>query len=348
MLKIDNRVIDYNEPAYIIAELSGNHNGKIDNAIKSIVAAKKTGADAIKLQTYTADTITLDCDNEYFQIKHGTIWDGTTLHKLYQQAYTPWEWHEELFRIAREEGITCFSSPFDNSAIDLLEQLNCPAYKIASPEVLDVNLIQYAAKTKKPVIISTGIAEIPDIQLALDACFTTGNTQVALLKCTVEYPAPFSKANLATIKNMSETFGVLTGLSDHTPGSTAPVVAVALGAKIIEKHFIIDRAIGGPDASFSLNLEEFTAMVKAIREAEESIGTINYYKRPAQQSGRGFTGRSLFIVADMKAGDVITEKHLRSIRPGWGLHPKYYQELIGKKVKSDIKRGTPLNWDLIH
>jgi pseudaminic acid synthase len=345
-LQIGNQLIGKDHPVYIIAELSGNHNGKIENAIKSIVAAKKTGADAIKLQTYTADTITLDCDNEHFQIKHGSIWDGTTLHKLYQQAYTPWEWHEELFRIAREEGITCFSSPFDPTAVEMLEQLNCPAYKIASPEIQDIGLIGLVASTKKPVIISTGIGSKEDIDLALKTCFDAGNKQVALLKCTTEYPAPIAKANLATIKHMVESYDVVAGLSDHTLGITVPIVSVALGAKIIEKHFIIDRAIGGPDASFSLDLAEFTQMVTAVREAEQAIGEIKYYAPPANGE-RTFNGRSLFAVEDIEAGEQITNKNIRSIRPGLGLHPKHYQEIIGKVAKTTIKKGTPLSWDIL-
>ncbi len=347
MFTIDNKQIGGGLPAYIIAELSGNHNGKIQNAIDAIIAAKKTGADAIKLQTYTADTITLDSDKEFFQIKHGTIWDGTTLHKLYQQAYTPWDWHAELFRIAREEGITCFSSPFDPSAIALLESLHSPAYKIASPEILDVGLIAKAAATGKPVIISTGIATLSDISLAVDTCRKASNEQIALLKCTVEYPAPLASSDLRTIPDMAKRFGVVTGLSDHTLGFIAPTVAVSLGASIIEKHFIVDRSIGGPDSSFSLNLEEFTAMVQSVRQAEECFGEVKYRSEESIKNGRGITGRSLFFVTDMDSGQMITEKNIRSIRPGYGLHPKHLTELIGKKVSSDIEKGTPVSWDNI-
>lgn len=347
MLNIAGKLIDKYSPAYIIAELSGNHNGNIKNAIDSVIAARKTGADAIKFQTYTADTITLDSDKEYFQIKHGTIWDGTTLHKLYQQAYTPWEWHSELFRVAREEGITCFSSPFDPTAIELLESLGCPAYKIASPEILDVELIEMAASTNKPVIISTGIGTVDDIELAINTCRNAGNDQLAILKCTVEYPAPLDHADLVTIRDMAKRFNVIAGLSDHTLGFIAPVVAVALGAKIIEKHFIVDRAIGGPDASFSLNVAEFTEMVNRVRQAEQSLGEIKYRTPESIANGRGFTGRSLFFVEDMKADDIITEMHIRSIRPGLGLHPKYRKGLLGKKVTADIPKGTPVSWELI-
>jgi pseudaminic acid synthase len=347
-MNINNQIISNQSKVYIIAELSGNHNGKIQNAINAIIAAKKTGADAIKLQTYTADTITLDSDKEEFQIKHGTIWDGTTLHKLYQQAFTPWEWHEELFRIAREEGITCFSSPFDNTAVDLLESLNCPAYKVASPEILDVNLIEKIAKTKKPVIISAGIATIEDISLAIETCRNAGNNEIAVLKCTVEYPAPLSNANLMTIIDIEKRFNVLSGISDHTLGFIAPVVSVAIGAKIIEKHFIVDKNIGGPDASFSLDFNEFTEMVTRVREAEESLGSIKYREAESVINGHGFTGRSLFFVENIKANEIITEKNVRSIRPGFGLHPKHLKSILGKKVVTDIEKGTPVKMTLIH
>lgn len=347
MFIIADRTISKSSPAFIIAELSGNHNGRIKNAIAAIVAAKKTGADAIKFQTYTADTITIDSDQEYFQIKHGTIWDGTTLHALYKQAYTPWEWHAELFRVAKEEGIICFSSPFDDSAVDLLESLDAPAYKIASPEILDISLIERVARTNKPIIISTGIATIDDISLAIETCRNVSNEQLALLKCTVEYPAPLAASNLLTISDMSERFNVVTGLSDHTMGFIAPVVAVSLGARIIEKHFIVDRSIGGPDSSFSMNFNEFTEMVKMIRKAEECMGEVQYKHPESIVNGRGVTGRSLFFVEDIQAGGLITEKNIRSIRPGFGLHPKYLKSLLGKKVIGDITRGTPVKLEFI-
>lgn len=346
-MEINKQIIDQQSKAYIIAELSGNHNGKIQNAINAIIAAKKTGADAIKLQTYTADTITLNSDKEAFQIKNGSIWDGTTLYKLYQQAHTPWKWHQELFRIAKEEGITCFSSPFDQSAVEFLESLECPAYKVASPEILDVNLIEKMAATQKPIIISAGIATIEDIALAVKTCRNIGNNQIAVLKCTVEYPAALSNANLITINDIEKKFDVLGGLSDHTLGFIAPVVAVALGAKIIEKHFIVDKNIGGPDSSFSLDLSEFTEMVNRVREAEESIGSIKYRDSESVSSGHGFTGRSLFVVENIKAGEIITEKNLRSIRPGYGLHPKYLKSILGKRALCDIDGGTPMSWDLL-
>jgi len=344
-MKIGNFTIDDKSPVFIIAELSANHNSSLDNALATIKAAKRAGADCIKLQTYTADTITLDSDKEDFIIK-GTIWNGKKLHTLYQEAYTPWEWHEELYRVAKQEGLICFSSPFDKTAVDLLESLNSPAYKIASFEITDIPLIEYVASKMKPIIISTGIAELEDIELALDACHRMGNYDIALLKCTSSYPAPIEEANLCMVKDLAERYNVISGLSDHTLGSTAPVVATAFGAKIIEKHFIIDRAIGGPDASFSMNEEEFTAMVKAVREAEKSIGTVDYTLTEKQAKGRDFS-RSLYIAEDMKVGDVFTEINLRSVRPGFGLHPKYYHQLIGKKALKDITKGTPMRLDYI-
>lgn len=339
-MKIGNFTIDDKSPVFIIAELSANHNGSLDNALATIKAAKRAGADCIKLQTYTADTITLDCDKDDFIIK-GTIWDGKKLHTLYQEAYTPWEWHEELYRVAKEEGLICFSSPFDKTAVDLLESLDSPAYKIASFEITDIPLIEYVASKKKPIIISTGIAEIKDIELALDACHRMGNYDIALLKCTSSYPAPIEEANLCMVKDLAERYNVISGLSDHTMGSTAPVVATVFGAKIIEKHFITDRAIGGPDASFSMNEEEFTAMVKAVREAEKAIGTVDYTLTEKQAKGKDFS-RSLYIAEDMKAGEVFTEINLRSVRPGFGLHPKHYNAVIGKKTNSDLEKGTPM------
>lgn len=339
-MKIGNFTIDDKSPVFIIAELSANHNGSLDNALATIKAAKRAGADCIKLQTYTADTITLDSDKDDFIIK-GTIWDGKKLHTLYQEAYTPWEWHEELYRVAKEEGLICFSSPFDKTAVDLLESLDSPAYKIASFEITDIPLIEYVASKKKPIIISTGIAEIKDIELALDACHRMGNYDIALLKCTSSYPAPIEEANLCMVKDLAERYNVISGLSDHTMGSTAPVVATVFGAKIIEKHFITDRAIGGPDASFSMNEEEFTAMVKAVREAEKAIGTVDYTLTEKQAKGKDFS-RSLYIAEDMKAGEVFTEINLRSVRPGFGLHPKHYNAVIGKKTNSDLEKGTPM------
>jgi len=345
-MKIGSFEVNNESPCFIIAELSANHNGSLETALETIRAAKRAGADAIKLQTYTADTLTIDCNKPDFIIKSGSIWDGKTYYDLYKEAFTPWEWHETLFDSAKEEGLICFSSPFDPTAVDLLEDLDTPAYKIASFEITDIPLIEYVASKGKPVIISTGIATDEDIQLAIDACRRKGNDQVALLKCTSSYPAPIDESNMVMVKDMSERFGVITGLSDHTMGSTVPVVSVCFGAKIIEKHFILDRSIGGPDASFSMNEQEFTDMVKAVREAEKAIGKVDYNLTDKQVSGRGFS-RSLYVVKDIQAGEVITAEHIRSIRPGYGLHPKYFNKLIGKKIKVDAERGTALKLEMI-
>lgn len=334
-----------NNGVFIVAELSANHNGSLKNALDTIKAAKAVGADAIKLQTYTADTITLDCDNDYFKIKQGTLWDGRTLYDLYKEAYTPWEWHEELFGYARSLGLICFSTPFDFSAVDFLEKLDNPIYKVASFEITDVPLMRYMAEKQKPMIISTGIAELADIELAIKSCRDAGNTNITLLKCTSSYPAPLEEANLATIPDMAKRFGVKVGLSDHTLGITAPVVAVAFGAKVIEKHFIVDRSIGGADASFSLEPKEFEAMVKAIREAECAIGCVNYDLSPKVKASREFS-RSLFAVEDIAKGEELSAKNIRSIRPGFGLHPKYYDEILGKKATKPLKRGMPLEFGM--
>ena len=330
----------------IIAELSANHNGSLETAIKTIRAAKRAGADAIKLQTYTADTITITSNKEDFILKSGSIWDGITFHELYQQAYTPWEWHAELFKVAEEENLICFSSPFDPTAVEFLEKLNVPAYKVASFEITDIPLIELVASKGKPVILSTGIATEEDIRLALDACYRMGNKDVALLKCTSSYPAPIEEANMLMVKDFTERFGVVAGLSDHTMGSTVPVVATCFGAKIIEKHFIIDRSVGGPDSSFSMNEQEFADMVKAVRETEKAIGKVDYTLTEKQQAGRDFS-RSLYIVEDIKSGEKITERNVKSIRPGFGMHPKYYKEILGKTVKQDLQKGTRLTWEII-
>lgn len=344
---IDNFEISSAGKVFIIAELSANHNGSLENAIAHVRAAKECGANAIKLQTYTADTITIDVKTDDFRLKQGTIWDGKFLHELYQEAYTPWEWHEQIFNAAKAEGITCFSSPFDFSAVDLLEKLNVPAYKIASFEITDIPLIEYTASKGKPVIISTGIAEEEDILLAINACKKVGNDQIILLKCTSSYPAPVNEANMVMIPEFSKRFGVIAGLSDHTMGNIVPVVATVLGAKVIEKHFILDRNIGGPDASFSMNFEEFTSMVKAVREAEQAIGVIDFHLTQKQKSGREFS-RSLYVVEDVKAGEKLSEKNIRSIRPGYGLHPKYYHEMIGKTAITDLKKGDRLSFESAH
>ena len=336
-MKIDGFQVG-NKNVFIIAELSANHNGSLETALDTIKAAKRAGADAIKLQTYTADTITIDCDKPDFIVKGGTVWDGKTLYELYQEAYTPWEWHQELFDCAKEEGLICFSSPFDKTAIDFLEGLDTPAYKIASFEITDIPLIEYAASKGKPMIISTGIATMEDIELALDACRRMGNNDIALLKCTSSYPAPIEEANMAMVKDFGERFDVVPGLSDHTIGSTVPVVATCFGAKIIEKHFILDRSIGGPDASFSMNEEEFAQMVKAVREAEKAIGKVDYTPTEKQIKGRAFS-RSLYVVKDIKKGEVITEEHVRSIRPGYGGHPRELKNWVGKQALNNFEKG---------
>ena len=327
---------------FVIAELSANHNGSLATAIETIRAAKRSGADAIKFQTYTADTLTLDCDESDFVIKGGTIWDGKKLHDLYKEAYTPWEWHAQLFEVAKEEGLVCFSSPFDKTAVDFLETLHCPIYKIASFEITDIPLIEYVAKQGKPIIVSTGIASYEDIQLAVETCRKVGNDNLTLLKCTSSYPAPVAEANLAMMQQLAIDFKVKIGLSDHTLGSTVPVIATALGAEVIEKHFILDRSIGGPDASFSMNEIEFTAMVKAIREAEVAVGTTSYELSPKQVAGKDFS-RSLYVAEAINKGDIITEATIRSVRPGFSLHPKHLPEILGKTATRDLKKGERIN-----
>lgn len=331
---------------FIIAELSANHNGSLDIALETIKAAKRAGADAIKFQTYTADTITIDCKNEDFKIKQGTIWDGKYLYDLYKEAYTPWDWHEKLFKAAKEVGLICFSSPFDKTAVDFLENLKVPAYKIASFEITDIPLIKYVASKGKPVIISTGIAGLEDIELAVGACRSMGNNNIILLKCTSNYPATIADANIAMIPDLAERFGVIAGLSDHSMGITVPIAATVLGARVIEKHFILDKSLGGPDSSFSLNEEEFTLMVKSVREAESVIGKIDYSLNKKMLVSREFS-RSLYIIEDIKAGELITENNVKSIRPGYGLHPKFYSDILGKKSLVDLKRGMPMKIEYI-
>lgn len=340
-MQIGKHEISRDSKAFIIAELSANHNGSLETAIETVRAAKRAGADAIKLQTYTADTITIDSRKEDFIIK-GTIWEGRNLHDLYSEAYTPWEWHERLMEVAKEEGLECFSSPFDPTAVEFLEGLNVPAYKVASFEITDIPLIELIASKGKPVIISTGIATEEDIDWALEACHRMGNTDIALLKCTSSYPAPIEEANLVMIRDFAERYGVIVGLSDHTMGATAPIVSVCMGAKIIEKHFILDRSIGGPDASFSMNEVEFTDMVNAVREAEKALGIVDYRLTEKQQKGKDFS-RSLYVVADVEEGEVFTEKNIRSIRPGYGMHPRFYREILGKKAKHRMEGGDRLS-----
>lgn len=330
---------------FIIAELSANHNGSKQVALNSIRAAKQAGADAIKIQTYTADTITLNCDKPDFIVGPG-LWEGETLYGLYQKAYTPWEWHEEIFHVAKEEGLVCFSTPFDKTAVDLLESLGNPIYKIASFEITDIPLIQYIASKRKPVILSTGIALEEDIRLALDTLRAGGSNDITLLKCTSAYPAPIADANLMTIPDMKQRFGVKVGLSDHTEGYAVPMAAVALGAEVVEKHFIIDRSIGGPDSAFSMEADEFKLMVENIRKVEMALGCVNYPADSSKIKGREFC-RSLYVAEDIKAGEVITAKNVRSVRPGHGLHPKHLQELLGRKVNRDLEVGDRMSWEVV-
>lgn len=345
-LMIAGREISQDAPAYIIAEMSANHLMDKDRAMRIIDAAADAGADAIKLQTYTADTITIDCDNEYFQIKQGTIWDGTTLHKLYQEAYTPWEWQADLMAHAAERGIACFSSPFDPTAVDFLESIGCPAYKVASFEITDIPLIRKIARLGKPVIMSTGISEMADIERAVNACKEEGNTQVALLKCTSSYPAPYEEINLRTIPNMAEAFGVVAGLSDHTMGHDVAVASIALGAKVIEKHMTLARADGGADAAFSMEPHEFKAMVEGVRNVEKALGKVSYELTAKGRKNREFS-RSLFVVEGIPVGGAITEENVRSIRPGFGMHPMHLDEVVGRTVPDGAAKGTPLSWDIL-
>jgi pseudaminic acid synthase len=331
---------------FIIAELSANHLQKFDLAVETIKAMKESGADAVKLQTYTPDTLTLDSDNDCFRIKQGTQWDGKTLYRLYQEAYTPWEWQPKLMRVAEEVGLVCFSSPFDKTAVDFLEEMKVPAYKIASFEITDLPLIAYVASKGKPVILSTGIATLSEIAEAVNTCRSAGNDQIALLKCVSAYPAPIEESNLRTIPDLRGRFQAVAGLSDHTKGISVPIAAAALGAKIVEKHFILDRKLGGPDASFSLEPAEFAAMVQGVREAEAAVGSVRYELSEKVRKSREFA-RSLFVVKEIKAGEVFTEENVRSIRPGFGLPPKYLGEVLGKKSKCHIQKGTPLTWALV-
>ena len=330
-----------NGGCYIIAELSANHGGSLDIVYKTMDAALEIGADAFKLQSYTADTITLDAKQEHFKINQGTHWDGQYLDELYQKAALPWEWHKPIFDYAAKIGIDCFSSPFDHTAVDFLEELNVPAYKIASFEITDIPLIAYVASKGKPVIISTGIANEEDIALAIETCHKAGNQDITLLKCTSEYPAQPENANLRTIPDMKERFGTKVGLSDHTLGIEAPIVAVSLGATVIEKHFILDKSIGGADAHFSLDKSEFKQMVDAVRVTEKLLGKVDYDLTEKKIKSRHFS-RSLFIAEDVKKGEILTPKNVRSVRPGIGLHPKYYEQAIGSIANEDYKKGTPL------
>lgn len=345
-IKIGNSLIGDDEKTYLVAEVSANHLQDYHRAEAIIKAAKDAGADAVKLQTYLPDTITLDCDNDYFQITQGTIWDGTTLHKLYETAYTPWEWQPKLMKLANELGMECFSSPFDETAVDFMEEMDMPAYKIASFEINDIPLIRRIAKIGKPVIIATGIAYLEDIERAVKVCREEGNEQIILLKCTSTYPSPYEDMNLKVIPNMAQVFNCITGLSDHSMGSTAAVASVALGAKMIEKHLTLSRADGGPDAAFSMEPQEFKKMAEEVRIAEKALGRITYELTEKQKKSRE-DGRSLFVVKDIKAGDTFTKENVRSIRPAFGLHTMYYDQILGQKAKTNLPKGTPLNWKYI-
>lgn len=346
MLKINGRNIGKGYSSYIVAELSANHNQDFNQADKIIREAKASGADAIKIQTYTPDTLTINCDNEYFRIGKGSIWEGKNLYQLYGEAYTPWEWQPKLKEIAEGLGLDFFSTPFDSTAVVFLESINVPAYKIASFELVDLPLIRRVAQTGKPVIISTGMATLAEIEEAVQTARHEGNNQIALLKCTSAYPATAEEMNLRTIPHLSEAFGLPVGLSDHTLGIAVPVAAVAAGACIVEKHFTISRNIPGPDSAFSLEPHEFKSMVQAVRVAEKAMGSVNYGITSLETANSAFR-RSLFVVHDTQEGEVFTEENIRSIRPGYGLHTRYYEKVIGRRAARFIKRGTPLSWELI-
>ena len=343
-ITIGNKTIGRNHPTYIIAELSANHNQDISNALKLIDVAKEAGVDAIKIQTYRPDTITIESDNDYFRINSGTLWDGKTLYELYEEAFTPWEWHDQLRERAEGQGLHFFSSPFDHTAVDFLESKNVPAYKIASPELVDIPLIRKVAATGKPMIISTGMANIAEIHEAVAAARDGGCTEIALLKTNSGYPAPYSEMNLKTIPHLSATFDVPVGLSDHTLGVAVPIAAVALGAQLIEKHITLSRGDGGPDAKFSLEPDELKQMVESVRIAEQALGRVHYGTSKKEESSKNFR-RSLFVVKDIKKGEKFSLQNIRSIRPGYGIHTRYLDEFLGKKTNKDIAKGTPVSWD---
>lgn len=345
-LQIADRVVGPGEPVYVIAELSANHGQDVERARELVHAAKEAGADAVKLQTYTADTLTIDSDKDYFVIKGGTLWDERSLYELYAEAYTPWEWHGDLKALAESLGLALFSSPFDDSAVEFLEGLGVPAYKVASPEIVDTALVRRIAQTGKPMIVSTGMASLPEISRAVEVARAAGASQVALLRCNSSYPAPAAEMDLRTIPHMAATWGVPVGLSDHTLGITAAITAVSLGACLIEKHFTLSRADGGPDSSFSLEPDEFRDMVRAVREAEQALGAIRYGPSPSEEKSRVFR-RSLFATRDVRAGERFTHGNVRSIRPGHGLPPDYMEMVLGRVSTKDIERGTPLSWALI-
>ena len=333
------------DKVFIVAELSANHNGSLDIAIETIKAAAKSGADAIKIQTYRPDTITINSSKKDFIINNGSIWDGQNYFELYKKAHTPWEWHPMLFEVAKQEGIICFSSPFDITAVEYLEKLGNPMYKIASFEIKDIQLIEYVASKSKPMIISTGIAKKKDIELALKTIRKKNKEKIILLKCTSSYPTPIEEANLIMIKDYQDKFDVIPGLSDHTLGTIAPIVATSLGARLIEKHFILDRSLGGPDSSFSLNQKEFQDMVKAVRDAEKSLGQVKYSLTKKQKEARKFS-RSLYVVENVKKGEIATMKNIKSIRPGFGMHPKNLKNILGKKFIKNFSSGTRVSNNL--
>lgn len=345
-MQINNRIIGSGHPTYIIAEMSANHNKDFNKAVKILEAAKDAGADAVKLQTYTPDTLTIDCDESWFRVGKGTIWEGKTLYQLYKDAYTPWEWHPKLKNIADELGLDLFSTPFDSSAVEFLEQMNVPAYKVASFEIVDLPLLKKIAGTGKPIIISTGMASFEEIEEAVELVRDKGAEEIALLKCTSAYPSPPEEMNLRTIKHLADSFGLPAGLSDHSMGHAIAVAAVALGACIVEKHFTLSRSEPGPDSSFSMEPDEFKDMVESIRKIEKAMGKISYEITEKQKASKLFR-RSLFVVRDMKAGEEFSDRNVRSIRPGYGLHTRHLPEVIGLKATKDIKKGTPLTWKLI-
>lgn len=345
-IPIGRRFIGRGYPVYLIAELSGNHNQDFGEAVRIVEAAKEAGADAVKLQTYTPDTITIASDREYFRIGGGTLWDGRNLHDLYSQAYTPWEWQPKLKRVANDLGLDLLSSAFDDTAVDFLEKMGVPAHKLASFELVDIQLIQKMAGTGKPLIMSTGMASLEEVEEAVQTARRAGATQIALLKCTSAYPAPPEEMNLRTIPELAKRFDVPVGLSDHTMGITAPVAAVAVGACIIEKHLTLSRSTPGPDSAFSLEPQEFKAMVEAVRTGEKALGEVHFGPSAKEQSSRVFR-RSLFVVQDVKRDETFTPANVRSIRPGYGLHTRHLQEVLGKRATRDIERGTPLSWELI-
>jgi len=344
-IEINDRRVGAGFPNYIIAEMSNNHHRNFEAAVKIVEAAKEAGADAVKLQTYTADTITIACDKDYFRIK-GTPWNGHTLHDLYKEAHMPWEWHVRLKEVAERLGLALFSSPFDETAVDFLQSIDVPAYKVASFEVVDIPLLQKIAKVGKPIIMSTGMATLAEIEEAVQTIRREGNQEIALLKCTSAYPALPEDANLRTIPHLAQAFGLPAGLSDHTLGIAVPVASVALGACIIEKHLTLSRKINGPDSTFSLEPHEFKAMVNAVRVAEEAIGTIHYGISMQEEASRVFR-RSLFVVKNMRIGEMFSDENVRSIRPGYGLHTRHLKDIVGKSARKDIDRGTPLSWDLV-